>query len=82
MIELQKCGDKEQWDEFILEQDGHPLQLWGWGQVKAGHGWSAERVFAYDDDKIVGAAPKNMLTQKLNAQLVEAEGTKYKVYST
>jgi len=56
MIELQRCSDKEQWDDYILENGGHPLQLWGWGQVKTGHGWKAERVFAYDDDEIVGAA--------------------------
>jgi len=56
MIELQRCSDKEQWDEYVLEHGGHPLQLWAWGQVKAGHGWVAERLFAYDDDKIVGAA--------------------------
>ena len=58
MIELQRCSDKELWDEYILENGGHPLQLWAWGQVKSGHGWVAERVFAYDDDKdeIVGAA--------------------------
>ncbi|MBC7459212.1 peptidoglycan bridge formation glycyltransferase FemA/FemB family protein [Candidatus Saccharibacteria bacterium] len=59
MIELQKCADKEQWDEFILEHKGHPLQLWGWGQVKAGHGWVAERIFAVDsenNDEIIGAA--------------------------
>ncbi|MDB5179853.1 MAG: hypothetical protein JWN12_485 [Candidatus Saccharibacteria bacterium] len=66
MIELQKCTDKEQWDEYVLEQGGHPLQLWGWGQVKAAHGWTAERVFAFDDsedDKIVGAA--QILIRKL-----------------
>lgn len=67
MIELQKCVDKEQWDEYVLEQGGHPLQLWGWGQVKAAHGWSAERVFAYDadkdDGKIIGAA--QILIRKL-----------------
>jgi peptidoglycan pentaglycine glycine transferase (the first glycine) len=66
MIELQKCTDKEQWDEYVLEQGGHPLQLWGWGQVKATHGWKAERVFAFDDnedDKIVGAA--QILIRKL-----------------
>lgn len=63
MIEIQRCSDKEQWDEYILENSGHPLQLWGWGQVKAGHGWSAERLFAYDDDKIVGAA--QVLIRKL-----------------
>ncbi|OJU88113.1 hypothetical protein BGO17_04030 [Candidatus Saccharibacteria bacterium 49-20] len=56
MIELQRCSDKEQWDEYVLELGGHPLQLWSWGQVKSGHGWVAERVFAYDEDKVVGAA--------------------------
>lgn len=56
MIELQRCSDKEQWDEYVLEHGGHPLQLWSWGQVKSGHGWVAERVFAYDEDKVVGAA--------------------------
>ena len=63
MIELQKCGNKEQWDEYQLENAGHPLQLWGWGQVKAGHGWIAERVFAYDDDRVVGSA--QVLIRKL-----------------
>jgi len=56
MIELQRCSDKEQWDDYVLEHGGHPLQLWGWGQVKAGHGWVAERLFAYNGDEIVGAA--------------------------
>lgn len=56
MIELQRCSDKEQWDEYVLENGGHPLQLWAWGQVKAGHGWVAERMFAYEEDTIVGAA--------------------------
>ncbi|MES2630760.1 MAG: peptidoglycan bridge formation glycyltransferase FemA/FemB family protein [Patescibacteria group bacterium] len=63
MIELQRCGDKEQWDDYILENGGHPLQLWGWGQVKTGHGWVAERIFAYDEDEIVGAA--QVLIRKL-----------------
>jgi peptidoglycan pentaglycine glycine transferase (the first glycine) len=66
MIELQKCTNKEQWNEYVLEQGGHPLQLWGWGQVKAAHGWTAERVFALDndnDDKIVAAA--QVLIRKL-----------------
>lgn len=56
MIELRLCSDKEEWDDYILENSGHPLQLWGWGQVKAGHGWTPERLFAYEDDSIVGAA--------------------------
>lgn len=56
MIELRRCTDKEQWDEYVLENNGHPLQLWGWGQLKAGHGWNVERLFALEDDQIVGAA--------------------------
>lgn len=66
MIEIQRCDDAEQWDEYILEHDGHPLQLWGWGQVKAGHVWTAVRYFVYDNDhegKIVGAA--QVLIRKL-----------------
>lgn len=64
MIELQKCGDKEQWDDYVLENGGHPLQLWGWGQVKAGHGWVAERIFAFDENQqIIGAA--QVLVRKL-----------------
>lgn len=63
MIELQRCNDKEQWDEYILDHGGHPLQLWAWGQVKAGHGWIPERVFVYDDETIIGAA--QILIRKL-----------------
>ena len=55
MIEIQRCHDKEQWDEYVLEHDGHPLQLWGWGQVKAAHGWTAERLCIFDDEKQVAA---------------------------
>ena len=63
MIEIQRCSDKEQWDDYILEHGGHPLQLWSWGQVKAGHGWKAERIFAYDDETIVVAT--QMLVRRL-----------------
>jgi peptidoglycan pentaglycine glycine transferase (the first glycine) len=66
MIELQKCVNKDQWDEFALENGAHPLQLWGWGQVKAAHGWTAVRIFAFDADKqdtIVSAA--QILIRKL-----------------
>lgn len=56
MIELQRCTDKDQWNDFILENHGHPLQLWEWGQLKAGHGWSVQRIFAFDGDEIVAAA--------------------------
>lgn len=52
------------WDDYVLENEGHPLQLWGWGQVKAAHGWSADRFFAYEgEDRLVGGA--QILTRKL-----------------
>jgi peptidoglycan pentaglycine glycine transferase (the first glycine) len=69
MIELQRSTDKEKWDEYVLEHDGHPLQLWEWGQVKAAHGWSADRVFIYSDGdpdhdpQLIGAA--QILVRKL-----------------
>ena len=51
------------WDEYVLENDGHPLQLWGWGQLKAAHGWSVDRLLAYNDETIVGGA--QILIRKL-----------------
>jgi len=27
MITLRQCHDKEEWDDYILENGGHPLQL-------------------------------------------------------
>ena len=67
MIELQRSTNKEQWDEYILEHGGHPLQLWAWGQVKAGHGWRVERMFAYAEGRVVGAA--QVLVRKLPTPL-------------
>lgn len=55
-FELQRCNDREKWDEYVLANGGHPLQLWSWGQVKTGHGWVAERLWAYRGDEVVAAA--------------------------
>ena len=63
MIELQRSTDKEKWDDYVLENGGHPLQLWGWGQLKSAHGWRADRMFAFMDEEIVGAA--QLLIRKL-----------------
>lgn len=56
MITIQVCSDKQEWDEYVLEHDGHPLQLWGWGEVKAAHNWKVKRVFVLRDDEPIGAA--------------------------
>ncbi|HUC96648.1 MAG TPA: peptidoglycan bridge formation glycyltransferase FemA/FemB family protein [Candidatus Saccharimonadales bacterium] len=50
MTQLTQCHSKLDWDDYILENGGHPLQLWGWGEVKSVHGWSAERLFLRDDN--------------------------------
>ena len=54
MIEMRVNGGKTEWDEAVLDNGGHPFQLWGWGQLKTVHGWTAERYLAYENDEIVG----------------------------
>lgn len=48
--------DPSIWDNFIQNNLGHPLQLWGWGELKAAHGWQVHRTFISDKDKTIGAA--------------------------
>jgi lipid II:glycine glycyltransferase (peptidoglycan interpeptide bridge formation enzyme) len=50
------CDDQATWNEELLKRGGHPLQLWGWGEVKAAHNWRAERVFVRRNGEIIGAA--------------------------
>ena len=56
MYSVSACHDQPAWDDFVVTHDGHPLQLWGWGEVKAAHNWSVERVFIRDGERTVGAA--------------------------
>lgn len=56
MKTLRQCIDRQEWDDYILDNGGHPLQLWGWGEVKAGKNWKVDRLFLTDDDSnIIGA---------------------------
>lgn len=43
-LSVTPCADPWQWDEVVNGAGGHPMQLWGWGAVKAAHGWTAERL--------------------------------------
>ena len=56
MTEVVTCSNQTEWDEYVVENDGHPLQLWAWGEVKAGHGWKDERIFIRENGKNLGAA--------------------------
>lgn len=36
--------DEQAWDSLVMHNNGHPLQLSGWGKVKKAHGWETHRV--------------------------------------
>lgn len=54
MIEIKLCDNASQWDEMVLAAAGHPLQLWGWGEVKASGNWRARRLIAYKNNEAIG----------------------------
>lgn len=57
MIVGKNCTEQALWDEVVHDLDGHPLQLWGWGELKAAHNWHAHRVLFTDESEVVvGAA--------------------------
>lgn len=56
MITVRTCEIQEDWDEEILSRGGHPLQLWGWGEVKAAHKWKVTRLIVREGDVIIGMA--------------------------
>lgn len=58
--------DSAEWNGLVKLNGGHPLQLWGWGELKSAHRWSAERVVVRDGaGAFAGAA--QLLTRKLPA---------------
>ena len=36
--------DRTEWDALVLRLGGHPLQLWGWGEVKGKGEWTPHRL--------------------------------------
>lgn len=56
MTTVQICEKQTVWDDEVLALGGHPLQLWGWGEVKAAHNWQVSRVLISKDEQIIGAA--------------------------
>lgn len=47
---------QNEWDEYVLDLGGHPLQLWGWGALKAAHNWRVVRVIAVEGETVKGGA--------------------------
>ncbi|WP_394941508.1 lipid II:glycine glycyltransferase FemX [Psychromicrobium sp. YIM B11713] len=56
LLEVKPCLDRNEWDAAVNAHGGHPMQLWGWGESKAQHGWSAERLLVLDGETLIGSA--------------------------
>lgn len=56
MITARIVDNQQEWDTRVQRLGGHPLQLWGWGEVKAAHGWRAQRVALEEGGKVIGVA--------------------------
>jgi peptidoglycan pentaglycine glycine transferase (the first glycine) len=41
---LKRIDERRVWDSFLEEHDGHLLQSWGWGELKAEAGWQPLRL--------------------------------------
>lgn len=55
-LSVTTCRNQVEWDALVDEMGGHPLQLWGWGELKARYEWSAERLVVRDGSQVVGGA--------------------------
>jgi len=51
---IHEITDQQVWDKLVEEHNGHPLQLWGWGDVKSAHGWRVTR-YQLSESPWVGA---------------------------
>lgn len=56
-MQLIEISERAVWDEYVRGHAfGHPLQLWGWGEIKAANGWSAHRLATVGRDSWSGGA--------------------------
>lgn len=56
-MQLQEVTDRQTWDRFVSEHPmGHPMQLWGWGEVKRLNGWKPVRLAYLKNNGIIAAA--------------------------
>lgn len=54
MITVEQCTSRQEWDSDVLDAAGHPLQLWGWGEVKARGNWHVERLYVRENEEVIG----------------------------
>lgn len=48
--------DEAAWNGIVNDAGGHPLQLWGWGALKARYEWDVTRLLVHNDEKVIGSA--------------------------
>ncbi|GII97978.1 acetyltransferase (GNAT) family protein [Sediminihabitans luteus] len=66
-LTVDEITDRSAWDRMVLDAGGHPLQLWGWGEVKATGAWTPRRLrVTGPDGVVVGLA--QVLVRSLPAQ--------------
>ncbi|MCL2280460.1 peptidoglycan bridge formation glycyltransferase FemA/FemB family protein [Candidatus Saccharibacteria bacterium] len=54
---IREINAQTEWNGLVTEQDGHPLQLWAWGELKNQHGpWTPHRLAIEQGSKIIGGA--------------------------
>jgi len=56
VLAITTVTDPAAWDAEVSALGGHPLQLWGWGQVKSAGAWQAHRVLVRDGQTTLGGA--------------------------
>lgn len=56
MIKACETTNSKEWNSVVDKYFGHPLQCWGWGEVKSGYGWTAKRIIFKDGENIIGGA--------------------------
>ncbi|NUP75467.1 MAG: peptidoglycan bridge formation glycyltransferase FemA/FemB family protein [Sinomonas sp.] len=55
-LSVRVSTDRTEWDTLVNANGGHPLQLWGWGELKAAHHWRTERLIVEDGAEQLGGA--------------------------
>jgi lipid II:glycine glycyltransferase (peptidoglycan interpeptide bridge formation enzyme) len=55
-LTTEPATSRDDWDADVLALGGHPLQLWGWGQVKDAGAWTPHRLRFRDGERLVGVA--------------------------
>ena len=55
-LRVTACRDRDLWDCTVIATDGHPLQLWGWGELKSCYAWTTDRLLVHDGAELVGYA--------------------------